>query len=55
MNEQIENSNNTICATTESNQSTCPSPQSVELGILLELGSIGAGHAATSLSEVLQQ
>jgi chemotaxis protein CheC len=25
------------------------------LGILLELGSIGAGHAATSLSEILQQ
>ena len=24
-------------------------------GILLELGSIGAGHAATSLSEILQQ
>jgi chemotaxis protein CheC len=27
----------------------------IDLGILLELGSIGAGHAATSLSEVLQQ
>jgi chemotaxis protein CheC len=26
-----------------------------DLGILLELGSIGAGHAATALSEVLQQ
>ena len=26
-----------------------------DLGILLELGSIGAGHAATSLSEILQQ
>jgi chemotaxis protein CheC len=26
-----------------------------DLGILLELGSIGAGHAATSLSQVLQQ
>jgi chemotaxis protein CheC len=27
----------------------------VDLGILLELGSIGAGHAATSLSDVLQE
>jgi chemotaxis protein CheC len=27
----------------------------IDLGILLELGSIGAGHAATSLSNVLQQ
>ncbi len=27
----------------------------VDLGVLLELGSIGAGHAATSLSEILQQ
>jgi chemotaxis protein CheC len=29
--------------------------QIVDLGILLELGSIGAGHAATALSDVLQQ
>lgn len=29
--------------------------QQLDLGILLELGSIGAGHAATSLSELLQQ
>jgi chemotaxis protein CheC len=27
----------------------------IDLGILLELGSIGAGHAATSLSDLLQQ
>jgi chemotaxis protein CheC len=27
----------------------------IDIGILLELGSIGAGHAATSLSDVLQQ
>lgn len=27
----------------------------IDLGILLELGSIGAGHAATSLSDVLQE
>jgi chemotaxis protein CheC len=29
--------------------------EDVDLGILLELGSIGAGHAATSLSDVLQE
>lgn len=29
--------------------------QEIDLGILLELGSIGAGHAATSLSDVLQE
>ncbi len=29
--------------------------EQIDLGILLELGSIGAGHAATSLSDVLQQ
>jgi chemotaxis protein CheC len=28
---------------------------SIDIGILLELGSIGAGHAATALSDVLQQ
>jgi chemotaxis protein CheC len=27
----------------------------IDLGILLELGSIGAGHAATSLSDILQE
>jgi chemotaxis protein CheC len=32
-----------------------PEDDSIDLGILLELGSIGAGHAATSLSDVLQQ
>jgi chemotaxis protein CheC len=31
------------------------SENDVDLGILLELGSIGAGHAATSLSDVLQE
>jgi chemotaxis protein CheC len=55
MNEQIENSNNTTCATTESNQSACPSSESVELGILLELGSIGAGHATVALSTMLHE
>jgi chemotaxis protein CheC len=29
--------------------------QEIDLDILLELGSIGAGHAATSLSDVIQQ
>ncbi|MCW4035315.1 MAG: chemotaxis protein CheC [Candidatus Bathyarchaeota archaeon] len=31
------------------------SPEEVDLGIVLELGSIGAGHAATSLSEIFQE
>ncbi len=31
------------------------SDAAIDLGILLELGSIGAGHAATSLSDLLQQ
>jgi chemotaxis protein CheC len=34
--------------------STTENPQ-IDLEILLELGSIGAGHAATSLSDVLQE
>jgi chemotaxis protein CheC len=34
---------------------TWTSGKCIDLGIILELGSIGAGHAATSLSEVLQQ
>lgn len=34
---------------------TCTPSSCVDVGILLELGSIGAGHAATSLSDVLQQ
>jgi chemotaxis protein CheC len=32
-----------------------PVENGIDLGILLEVGSIGAGHAATSLSDVLQQ
>ncbi len=32
-----------------------PGDQDIDLSILLELGSIGAGHAATALSDVLQQ
>jgi chemotaxis protein CheC len=34
---------------------TWTSGKCMNLGILLELGSIGAGHAATSLSQVLQE
>lgn len=34
---------------------TCTCHQNGEMGILLELGSIGAGHAATSLSDILQE
>ncbi len=34
---------------------TCTRNKCVDLSILLELGSIGAGHAATSLSDILQQ
>ncbi len=33
----------------------CAVDQDIDLSILLELGSIGAGHAATALSDVLQQ
>ncbi|HKM59856.1 MAG TPA: chemotaxis protein CheC [Candidatus Bathyarchaeia archaeon] len=53
MNNQIK-----VDLTTESDSKE-PSKLSVgkeiNLGILLELGSIGAGHAATSLSDILQQ
>jgi chemotaxis protein CheC len=35
--------------------STLTPDKSVDLGIFLELGSIGAGHAATSLSEIFQE
>jgi len=34
---------------------TISDDQEIDLSILLELGSIGAGHAATALSDVLQQ
>jgi chemotaxis protein CheC len=34
---------------------SCPAEDTVDLGILQEVGNIGAGHAATSLSTVLQQ
>jgi len=34
---------------------SCPAEDPADLGILQEVGNIGAGHAATSLSTVLQQ
>jgi chemotaxis protein CheC len=59
MKEQIENNRSTqafACElTSDTGPYTCTPPQPGELGILLELGSMGAGHAATSLSEVLQE
>lgn len=39
----------------KSSISQTPEDQEIDLGILLELGSIGAGHAATALSEIIQQ
>ena len=56
MTEQIENSTGITCElSAKAGPYTCTPPQTGEMGILLELGSMGAGHAATSLSEVLQQ
>lgn len=55
MTEQVENTTNVICGKTDLNAYTHTQTDQVDLSILLELGSIGAGHAATSLSEVLQQ
>ncbi len=42
-------------AVTNSTPAKEPQDTTIDLGILLELGSIGAGHAATSLSDVLQE
>jgi chemotaxis protein CheC len=39
----------------EAAANTAEENEEIDLGILLELGSIGAGHAATSLSDVLQE
>ena len=57
MTKQMEDApNNIVCERTELGSYTCsPQADPMDLGILLELGSIGAGHAATSLSQVLQQ
>jgi chemotaxis protein CheC len=54
MTQQIENNTSIICEN-DSSTSSSKSGDHADAGILLELGSMGAGHAATSLSEVLQQ
>ncbi len=55
MNAHIENTTNIVCEKNDLGTYTCTQADQVDLSILLELGSIGAGHAATALSEVLQQ
>jgi chemotaxis protein CheC len=56
MTTQISNQPSATCERTDlSTAITEASSDRPDLGILQELGSIGAGHAATSLSEVLQQ
>jgi chemotaxis protein CheY-P-specific phosphatase CheC len=56
MSGQIENPTMATCElSSKAGPYTCLQPQPGELGILLELGSIGAGHAATSLSDIIQQ
>jgi len=56
MKNQIQNApDGAFCKSTVVESCTCIPDDHVELGIFLELGSIGAGHAATSLSEILQQ
>ncbi len=56
MSEQLEKNNNINYLKTDFKPPSYSALiDEIELGILLELGSIGAGHAATSLSEVLQQ
>jgi chemotaxis protein CheC len=49
MNEQIKIDKPTV------DNSNSPNEQEIDLSILLELGSMGAGHAATALSEIIQQ
>ncbi len=55
MSGQIENTTNIICEKNDLSAYTHTQTDQVDLSRLLELGSIGAWHAATSLSEVLQQ
>jgi chemotaxis protein CheC len=55
MNEQIENNPSITCEKNDLGNSSSKPDDHANAGILLELGSMGAGHAATSLSEVLQQ
>jgi len=55
VNKQIENAPTVTCEKNATGFYTCAADERVDVGILLELGSIGSGHAATSLSEILQQ
>ncbi len=55
MKNQIESTSSISCELNNLGTYNCTPSKPAELEILLELGSIGAGHAATSLSEVLQQ
>jgi chemotaxis protein CheC len=52
MNKQIEE---TLYQKINTNNHKPLDNRQIDLGILLELGSIGTGHAATSLSDLLQQ
>ncbi|MGF3522515.1 MAG: chemotaxis protein CheC [Candidatus Bathyarchaeia archaeon] len=56
MSEQLEKNGNFVYLKTEFKPTAYSALiDEVDRGILLELGSIGAGHAATALSQVLQQ
>ncbi|MCX8151002.1 MAG: chemotaxis protein CheC [Candidatus Bathyarchaeota archaeon] len=56
MSEQLEKNNSVMYLKSEFKPTVYSTLiDEVDLGILLELGSIGAGHAATALSQVLQQ
>ena len=55
MKNQTENPIEVTCELNNLGKQTINTDEVADLGILLELGSIGAGHAATSLSDVLQQ
>jgi chemotaxis protein CheC len=55
MKNQTENPIEVTCELNNLGKPISNTDEAADLGILLELGSIGAGHAATSLSEVLQQ
>jgi chemotaxis protein CheC len=55
MKNQTENPIEVTCELNNLGKQTTNTDEVADLGILLELGSIGAGHAATSLSDVLQQ
>jgi chemotaxis protein CheC len=55
MSEQVESPALVTCTLNNKTGEYSCTPPDAEMGILLELGSMGAGHAATSLSDVLQQ